>query len=474
MSQQTAVPAPGAALDPQLKRIAAAVITGAVAVILDTTIVSVAIHELGTDLHASVSTIQWVSTAYLLAMFVAIPFSGWAQSRLGAKRLWLMALTLFLVGSVLCAFAWNVESLIAFRVVQGLGGGVMMPLMTTILMQAAHGQNVGRLMAAVSLPAALGPILGPVIGGLILNYLSWEWLFLVNVPLCLVGLYLAARLLPADRDTVRPVPLDVIGMLLVSPGVVAVIFGLSNVGGEGGFGRADVIAPLAIGLVLLAAFAVWSVHAGERALVDVRLFRHRALTSSSALLFLAGLGLYGSMLLLPLYWQEVRGQDALGAGLLLIAQGVGALGSRTLAGRLTDTIGGRWVAVGGFAVLAIATVPFAFATPTTSETFLMAALFVRGLGFGAVTIPLMTGAYFGLERDEIPHASIITRVAMQLGGSFGVAVLAVILASSAAGATSLDGIAEAFDVAFWWAIGFTVLAVGLSFLLPGKAPQAED
>ena len=473
MSQQTAAPAPGAALDPQLKRIAAAVITGAVAVILDTTIVSVAIHELGTELDASVSTIQWVSTAYLLAMFVAIPFSGWAQSRLGAKRLWLMALTLFLVGSVLCAFAWNVESLIAFRVVQGLGGGVMMPLMTTILMQAAHGQNVGRLMAAVSLPAALGPILGPVIGGLILNYLSWEWLFLVNVPLCLVGLFLAVRLLPADRDTVRPVPLDVVGMLLVSPGVVAVIYGLSNVGGEGGFGRADVIAPLVIGLVLLAAFAAWSVHAGERALVDVRLFRHRALTSSSALLFLAGLGLYGSMLLLPLYWQEVRGQDALGAGLLLIAQGVGALGSRTLAGRLTDSIGGRWVAVGGFAVLAVATVPFAFATPTTSETFLMAALFVRGLGFGAVTIPLMTGAYFGLERDEIPHASIITRVAMQLGGSFGVAVLAVILASNAAGATSLAGIADAFDVAFWWAIGFTVLAVGLSFLLPAKQAPAE-
>src|SRR3954451_5755914 len=229
MSQQTAPVLAPPALDPQLKRIAAAVITGAVAVILDTTIVSVAIHELGSALDASVSTIQWVSTAYLLAMFVAIPLSGWAQSRLGAKRLWLGALTLFLLGSVLCAFAWNVESLIAFRVVQGLGGGVMMPLMTTILMQAAHGQNVGRLMAAVSLPAALGPILGPVIGGLILNYLSWEWLFLVNVPLCIVGFVLAVRLLPADHDTIRPVRLDVIGMLLISPGVVRVIYGLSNV-----------------------------------------------------------------------------------------------------------------------------------------------------------------------------------------------------------------------------------------------------
>lgn len=474
MTQGTTTPAaPTAGIDPQLKRIAAALITGAIAVILDTTIVSVAIHELGTQLDASVSTIQWVSTAYLLAMFVAIPVSGWAQSRVGGKRLWLAALTLFLLGSVLCACAWNIESLIAFRVVQGLGGGVMMPLMTTLLFQAAHGQNLGRLMAAVSLPAALGPILGPVIGGLILNYLSWPWLFLVNVPLCLVGLALAARLLPSDSSEIRQVPLDVVGLLLVSPGVVGVIYGLSQVGGEGGFGRADVLVPLLVGLALLGAFAAWSVHAGDRALVDVRLFSHRALTSSSALLFLAGLGLYGSMLLLPLYWQEVRGEDALGAGLLLIPQGVGALASRTLAGRLTDSIGGRWVAIGGFAVLAVATVPFAFVTSTTSDWLLMGALLVRGLGFGAVTIPLMTGAYFGLERDEVPHASIITRVALQLGGSFGVAVLAVILTSNAAGATSAEDVAHAFDVAFWWAIGFTVLAVGLSFLLPKRPAQAS-
>ena len=172
---------------------------------------SVALHELGSALDASVDTIQWVSTAYLLAMFVSIPLAGWAQSRLGGKRLWLLALTVFLVGSVLCACAWNVESLIAFRAVQGLGGGVMLPLMTTILMQAAHGRSLGRLMAAVSLPAALGPILGPVVGGLILGSLPWEWLFLVNVPLCLAGLLLAVRMLPADEPG-RRVPLDVTGL----------------------------------------------------------------------------------------------------------------------------------------------------------------------------------------------------------------------------------------------------------------------
>jgi predicted MFS family arabinose efflux permease len=166
------------------------------------------------------------------------------------------------------------------------------------------------------------------------------------------------------------------------------------------------------------------------------------------------------MLLLPLYWQVVRGHDALEAGLLLIPQGVGALASRSIAGRLTDTIGGRWVAVVGFAVLVVATVPFAFADAATPTRWLLLALLVRGLGFGAVFIPLMTLAYQGLERHEMPDASIFTRTAQQLGGSFGVAVLAVVVAH------------VGFDEAFWWSIGITAVAAGLSFLVPGRAVSA--
>jgi EmrB/QacA subfamily drug resistance transporter len=451
---------PPAGLDPELRRIAIAVITGAIAVILDTTIVSVALHELGGALDAPVDTIQWVSTAYLLAMFVSIPVSGWAQGRLGAKRLWLVALATFLTGSVLCACAWSVESLIAFRVVQGLGGGVMLPLMTTILMQAAGGRNLGRLIAAVSLPAALGPILGPVVGGLILGWLSWPWLFLVNLPFGLVGLYLAVRMLPADEPG-RRAPLDVVGLLLVCPGVVGVIYGLSNVGGAGGFGRADVLAPLLAGLTLLAGFTTWALRAGDRALLDVRLLRHRPLATSTVLLFLTGAALYGAMLLLPLYWQAARGEDALGAGLLLIPQGVGALASRTIAGRLTDAVGGRWVAVVGFAVLAVATLPFAYADAATPTWWLLLALLVRGLGFGAVMIPLMALAYDGMARDEMPDASIFTRVSQQVGGSFGVAVLAVVLAGAG------------FDRAFWWSVGFTAIAAVLSLVIPRPGSVAQ-
>ncbi|MFI5678820.1 MFS transporter [Streptomyces cellulosae] len=186
----------------------------------DATIVSIAVHDLTTDLHASLSTIQWVSTGYLLAMFVTFRVTGWSQTALGGKTLWLISLATFLLGSVLCAMSWDAPSLIVFRVVQGIGGGVMLPLMTTLIMQAAGGRNVGRVMAAITLPTTLGPILGPVIGGVILAVAGWRWLFFVNVPFCLLGLWLARRNLPSETPR-RRVRLDVIGLALVSPGITA-------------------------------------------------------------------------------------------------------------------------------------------------------------------------------------------------------------------------------------------------------------
>ncbi|GAA0472403.1 MFS transporter [Paractinoplanes deccanensis] len=449
-----------APLDRTTLRTAIAVLVGGITVILDSTIVSVALHELSADLHADVATIQWVSTAYLLALGVVIPVVGWLQSRLGAKNLWIAALAVFLLGSVLCSFAWDAPSLIAFRVVQGLGGGALVPLMTTIIMQAAKGSDRARLMSVVALPAALGPILGPVIGGLLLGAGSWRWLFLVNVPLCLAGLILAWRLIPASAAG-RRVPLDAAGFLLLSPALVALLWGLSNAAGS--FLRADVIVPLVAGAALLAAFVLRALRLGGDALVDLAVLRSRPTWAASALLFLSGAALYGAMFLLPLYWQQVRGTDALEAGLLLIPQGVGSLLSRAVAARLLDRVGARGVIITGFALVGAATVPFALAGAHTTVWPLLAFLLVRGLGLGIVVIPLMTVAFAGLPHDQVPHASIVTRIAQQVGGSAGVALLAVILASSA----------HAFHVAFWWTVAFTVVAVALSFAVPAREPSPE-
>ena len=449
-------------------------LVGGLAVIFDSTIMSIALKTLAIELQVSVSTIQWVVTGYLLALAVAIPVVGWAQARFGGKRLWLVALTVFGLASIACSLAWDAPSLIAFRVLQGLGGGLMMPLMATLaIQQVPGGVGLGRLMAVVSLPAALGPILGPTIGGLILTWLDWRWLFWVNVPLCLIGFLLAWRVLPADKPRGKP-KLDWTGLALISPALVGILYGLSNVGRDGGLGSAQVWLPVALGMALLIVFAATQLRRPAGALVDLSLLERRPVASSSAVLFLSGASLYGAMLLLPLFFQVVRGTDALTAALLLIPQGVGALLSRTLAGRLTDSIGARVVAIGGFLVMGLATIPFALADAGTNQWWLMGVLLIRGLGQGAVMIPVMSVAYLGLERDEVPHASIITRLAQQLGGAFGTAILAVILERSTAGATGLADLAYGFDIAFWWAVGFTVVAIVVCLLLPARPEKVTE
>ena len=454
-------------VDPAVWRIVWTVLVGGLAVLFDTTIVAVALHTLADELHASVATIQWVSTGYLLALGVTVPVAGWAQRMLGGKRLWLVALALFGVGSVLSSLAWSAGSLIAFRVVQGVGGGVLLPLMSTMVMQAAGGRGLGKIMSVISLPAALGPVLGPVLGGLLLQHLHWSWMFWVNVPFCVAGIVLAVIFLPPDGP-VRRAPLDLVGLALLAPGLVGVLWGLSSTSKPGAFARGDVLGLLVGGLLLLVAFVVWALHRPGRALVDLRLLRHWPLASSSLLLFLSGITLYGAMLLMPLYFQSLRGATVLEAGLLLIPQGLGTLAARSLSGRLSDTIGARWLAVTGFLVVLLGTLPFAFADAQTSQWLLMAGLLVRGVGLGTVTVPLMALGFRGLARSEVPDASIVTRIAQQVGGSFGTAVLAVVLAGATTAATSAAALTSAFQSSFWWAIGFTAVGVLVSLALPGR------
>ncbi|WP_371601156.1 MDR family MFS transporter [Streptomyces sp. NBC_00564] len=449
-------------------------IVGALGVVFDTTIVSVALNDLSKDLDAPLSTIQWVSTGYMLAVFITIPLAGWAQSRLGGRHLWIVALGGFLGGSILSALAWNATSLIVFRLVQGLAGGIMMPLMYTLLIQATKGRNIGKVMAVITVPTALGPILGPVLGGLILYLADWRWLFFINIPFCLVGMWLARRNLPDDR----PAPdhprarLDAVGLLLLCPGFAALLYGLSQVDGSTGFASAQVLIPLLAGLALVGCFTAWALTRAADSLVDVRMFRHRSVASSSTLLFLGGISLFGSMLLLPLYFQQVRGATPLGAGLLLIPQGVGALVARGLAGRYMDRVGPRAVALVAFAFVAASTVPFAFVTADTSEVLLMAALFIRGIALGAAMIAPMGAAYVGLEHEEIPDASIITRVAQQIGGAVGIAILIVILQQNIGDAHTPNALANGFDHAFWWSVALTAAAVPLCLLLPSLPKPA--
>jgi EmrB/QacA subfamily drug resistance transporter len=453
--------------DPAFLKMAAILLTGVMAVAFDSTIVNVALGTLSRDLHASLSDTQWTVSAFVLALGMVVPVSGWAMARFGAKQMWLFSLALFLVGSVLCSTAPDIGALIGFRVIQGIGGGLMLPILQTLLVNAAGQRRLGRMMAVVSLPALLGPILGPVIGGLIVSHLSWRWIFWVNVPFCLAGLVLAWRGL-------QPTPpgkgsrLDVTGLVLLSPALAAFIYALSEAGSHGGFGYRAVIVPLAAGAVLLAAFVLHALRAHRPALVDVRLFGSRSFTASAALLFLSGLVLYGALLLLPLYYEQVRGQTALAAGLLMAPQGLGVLLTRGQAGKLTDRIGPRPVVLAGLVLALAGTIPYALAGAHTSEIILALCLVVRGAGLGGVTVPIMATAYRGLQPAQVPHASSATRILQQVGGSFGAAIFAMILQTQFTGHAGhgTAGLAAAFDNAFWWSAGLTAAAVVAALLLP--------
>src|SRR3954449_7291921 len=242
------MPAAGSSekLDREIYVVAGVVIVGVIMSVLDMTIVNVALETLSRELHAGLDTIQWVSTAYLLAVAIVIPLTGWATERWGSKRVWMTCVFLFGVGSALCGLAWSAESLILFRVLQGIGGGMIMPVGMSVMAQTAGPKRIGRVMSVVGVPMLLGPILGPVIGGLIVDTVSWRWIFYVNVPIAIFALVLAARLLKADAGRADAGKLDWVGLLLLSPGLAAFVFGLSESESHGGFTDPLVWGPIVV------------------------------------------------------------------------------------------------------------------------------------------------------------------------------------------------------------------------------------
>jgi EmrB/QacA subfamily drug resistance transporter len=444
--------------------------------VLDATIVNVAIPTLGRDFHASVSTIQWVMTAYLLAFASMIPLTGWAVGELGPKRVWLAALLLFLAGSALSGSAWSVGALIAFRVLQGLGAGLIMPVAQAILAQTAGPKRMGRVMSVLGVPILLAPIFGPVIGGAIVDQISWRWIFFVNLPLGAIAIALALRLLPA-ADARAGRRLDLFGLALLSPGLALFVYGMSEAGTAGGFGGTRALTGILLGLVLVALFAWHAARRGGDALIDVALFARRGFATAAATTLLLGIALFGALILLPPYFQLVRGESPLATGLLLVPQGVGAALAMPIAGKLTDEIGARMVIPVGILVALAGTAAYTQVGPHTSYVFLAGALFVIGLGLGATIVPSMAVAFAAVPQEAVAAASSAINIVQRVAGSIGTALLAVVLQRSIAGKGVSDGIgalagvspaalADAFGTAFWVALALVAVALVPALLLP--------
>jgi EmrB/QacA subfamily drug resistance transporter len=326
----------------------------------------------------------------------------------------------------------------------------------------------------------LAPVLGPVLGGLIVTHLSWRWIFLVNLPIGLIGLVLAARLMPAGRSIGRggegaPSKLDWQGLLLLSPGLGLVVFGLSEVSTHGGVTVTRLL-PVIAGLALVGAFVVRAWHS-ESPLVDVQLFRNRGFSAAGATVFLVGGALFGALLVLPLYYQLARGESPLDAGLLMAPQGLGAALGMNRAGRLVDRTGGGRVVIAGLAMLMVGTIAFTQVQPDTSFWLLGGSLVVRGFGLGFTMMPAMAAAYATIDRAQVPRATPMLNVLQRVGGSLGTAVLAVVLQRQisaqlgGAGSGSLGAVpdaararvsgplATAFAHTYWWTMVMTALAL---------------
>ncbi|RYJ00418.1 MAG: DHA2 family efflux MFS transporter permease subunit, partial [Actinomycetales bacterium] len=272
-------------LDGPVLKVAGVVVLGAIMSILDITVVSVALPTFASVFDTTLATVAWTMTGYTLALATVIPATGWAADRFGTKRLYIAALVLFTAGSVLCAAADSIEMLIAFRVLQGLGGGMLMPLGMTILTRAAGPERIGRLMAVLGVPMLLGPISGPILGGWLIDQFSWHWIFLINLPIGIIAIIVAMRVLPKDTESTSE-SFDLMGMLLLSPGLAAFLFGVSSIaeGGNGVHLGPRVWVSVTIGLLLIAAF-VFHAFRPEHPLIDLRLFKNRRLTVAVVTMF---------------------------------------------------------------------------------------------------------------------------------------------------------------------------------------------
>jgi EmrB/QacA subfamily drug resistance transporter len=461
-------------------KVAGVVVLGAIMSILDITVVNVALPTFETTFGSAAhplaySTVAWTVTAYTLALAIA----------------------LFTIGSALCAMASSINMLISFRVLQGLGGGMLMPLGMTIMTRAAGPKRMGRLMAILGVPMLLGPIGGPILGGWLIDAASWHWIFLINVPIGAAALIYSFYALP--KDSPHPSEsFDFVGMLMMSPGLALFLYGVSSIPSEGRLSSPKVLIPGIIGLVLVLSFVFYSFRP-KHPLLDLRLFRNRNLAISIITMFLFAVAFFGGLLLVPTYFQQIRGESVLKAGLLVAPQGIGAMLTMPIAGALSDKFPVGRIVPFGLVFIAAGMAALTQITSTTSYTTLIVILFVMGLGMGSTMMPIMTSALKTLRSAEVARGSTLLNITQQIASSVGVAVMSVILTNGLKNAANggaaiqarhdpriaqqiggeagikagLANAAHAFAHTYWVAFALVLVTVVAALFLPRKKEESH-
>ncbi|MGO3115137.1 MDR family MFS transporter [Enterococcus pseudoavium] len=425
-----------------------AIALGAIAPMLDSTMVNIAIDQLTKDFQTTLSTIQWAVTGYVLALAIAVPIAGWLMNHFNGKKIFIGAVLLFGVNSVLAGISWNVTSFIAFRLLQGFTAGIITPLMSTLLVKTAGPENIGRVMAIVSTPMIFGPILGPVLGGFIIQALSWRWIFFINVFIVLLAVPLMQRTLPNFEPFNPDSKLDIFGILDLSVMSAALIYGITKAADHATFNNRESLIWTGLGFLLLISYILYDHQKQHATVLPLTIFSHKSFRAASIGLFFANIAIMGPMLILPLFFQNFRHFSAMEAAIALIPQGLGMLITRPLIGKLIDQLGAKYVVLISLIISLIGTIPLVFVTDHTSMFWIALILFVRGTSFGGINLPLMSDAYTGLTDEELPDAGVGINIIENLGSSFGSAMIATVVASVLQARTSIANELAAYQAGF--------------------------
>jgi len=435
--------------------------------ILDTTIVNVAIPTLAKEFDATRASMEWVVLGYLLSLAIWIPASGWIGDKVGTKKTFLFALLTFTVASALCGQAHSVGELVLFRILQGVGGGMLTPVGTTMLFRAFPPAERARASTVLLVPIVVAPALGPIIGGLLIDNLSWRWIFYVNMPLGVLGFVFGLFMLKESKEPTAG-RFDIRGFLLSGIGLAGVLYALSQAPEKGWTSNSVLVSGLG-GLVLLAMLVFVELRI-DQPMISLRLYQDRMFRNSNMVNTLSYGSFMAFLFLFPQMIQSLMGYTALQSGFASLPQAVGMILASQFVGKLYHTVGPRRLVALGLTMVMFSSLPFVFISMTTSLWTIRASMFFRGISMAFAFVPLQASTYATISRPDTGRASAIYSTQRQASAALGVALLSTVFISRehhllASGAPNIQAQLGGFHLAFIVSNCFAVLGSIYAFFL---------
>jgi DHA2 family multidrug resistance protein len=403
------------------------VMLGLIMAIIDSTIVNVAINTIGGNLGASVDEVSWVATGYILANVIVMPLNGWLTAFLGRKRFYAASLAVFTIASFLCGTATSITQLVIYRVIQGIGGGALQPTAQAIMFESYPAEKRGNAMAIFGLGAMVGPAIGPTLGGYIVDNASWPLIFYINIPIGIVAFLMTMMFIPNPKYIERSkAGLDWIGLTLMTVGLSSLQYVLERGEHDDWYDSATITILTIVAVVTLVLF-VWRMLRERHPLVALKVFKHSSFTIGNVLGIISGFGLFGTALILPLFFQTILGFTAFDTGLMLLPGALSTAVSMMIVGRILNRIDGRASIAFGFLIFGLSTWMLGGLTTDAGFWDVFWPRLIQGFGLGFLFVPLSTITLGDIPIPEMAGATGVYTLVRQLGGSLGIAILTTLL-----------------------------------------------